>query len=133
MEPAATDGSARPPKANAKAKKKPYHIKKADLHLDEYRKEQQDRSPALLFKRAVNGLRVSRQFHLYVAIQLVAIMAGYGQVMLVIGLFWAMVVNTGKRKEGEMSAYSLFNEGVEAIEGSTDMQALEQELRTRSL
>ena len=114
MQPSVTNGSAGPLKANAKAKKKPYHIRKADLHLDEYRKEQRDRSPALLFKRAVNGLRFSRQFHLYVAVQLVAILAGYGQVMLVIGLFWAMVVNTEKRKEGEMSAYSLFNEGVEA-------------------
>jgi hypothetical protein len=108
------NGSAGPLKASAKAKKKPYHIRKADLHLDEYRKEQQDRSPTLLFKRAVNCLWFSRQFHLYAAVQLAAILIGYGQVMLVIGLFWAMVINTGKREEGEMSAYSLFNEGVEA-------------------
>jgi hypothetical protein len=114
MESSVMDGSARTPKTNTKVKKKPYHIRKADLHLDEYRKEQQDRSPALLFKRAINSLRFSRQFHLYVAIQSVAIFVGYGQVMLVIGLFWAMVVNTGRRREGEMSAYSLFNEGVEA-------------------
>ncbi|KAI9822478.1 MAG: hypothetical protein M1827_000197 [Pycnora praestabilis] len=119
-----------PSKASKSHHKKPYHIKKADLHLDEYKQEQASRSPSILLKRAVNALKTSRQFHSFVALQIVAALIGYGQVMLVVGLMWAMIANTGKRKEGEMSAYSLFNEGVEGIEGSTDMQALEQELRT---
>ncbi|KAI9789521.1 MAG: hypothetical protein M1835_001603 [Candelina submexicana] len=111
--------------------KKPYHIKRADLHLEEYKKERSDRSPQVLFNRALNALKASRQFHFYVGLQLLASISGYGQVMLAVGLLWAMIANTGKRKEGEMSAYSLFNEGFEAIEGSTDMEALERELRVR--
>ncbi|KAL9091330.1 MAG: hypothetical protein Q9165_004964 [Trypethelium subeluteriae] len=113
--------------------KKPYHISKADLQLDEYIEERNSRSPALLVKKAYGHLRSSRQFHAYVILQILAALIGYGQVMFVLGLFWAMIANTGKRKEGEMSAYSLFNEGVEAIAGSTDMEALEQELRSRGV
>jgi len=32
-----------------------------------------------------------------------------------IGILWMMYVNTGTRKEGEKSAYSLFNENFEAF------------------
>ncbi|KAF2232756.1 hypothetical protein EV356DRAFT_426225, partial [Viridothelium virens] len=113
--------------------KKPYHISKADLQLDEYIEERNSRSPSLLVQKAYNHLKNSRQFHAYVILQVLAALIGYGQVMFVLGLFWAMIANTGKRKEGEMSAYSLFNDGVEAIAGSTDMEALEQELRSRGV
>ncbi|KAK5165318.1 hypothetical protein LTR04_001391 [Oleoguttula sp. CCFEE 6159] len=103
-----------PAVSEPKRPKKPYDIKKADLHLDEYIAEQDSRSPKILLQRAYTHLRSSRQFHSYLALQSVAALIGYGQPMLVVGLLWAMYVNTGKRKEGEMSAYSLFNEGVEA-------------------
>ncbi|KAL0259105.1 hypothetical protein SLS55_006610 [Diplodia seriata] len=123
------------PKDSSKAPKakKPYHIKKADLHLDEYIEEQNSKNPSLLLQRAVTHLKQSFQFKLYLVLQLVAVMVGYGQAMLIVGLLWAMVTNTGKRKEGELSAYSLFNKDVQAIEGSTDMDALERELRTRTV
>ena len=117
--------------SSKKKNKKPYHFSKADLQLDEYIEERNSRSPTLLLKKAYSNLKNSRQFYAYIILQVAAALIGYGQVMLVIGLFWAMIANTGKRKEGEMSAYSLFNEGVEAIAGSTDMDALEQELRGR--
>ncbi|KAI9722954.1 MAG: hypothetical protein M1812_001403 [Candelaria pacifica] len=123
-----------PPTPTPKPKsKKPYHIKRQDLQLEAYKKERLDRSPQALLNRGINALKTSRQFHLYVGIQILASISGFGQVMLAVGLLWAMISNTGKRKEGEMSAYSLFNEGVEAIEGSTDMEALEQELRVRGV
>ncbi len=103
------------PKPKPKTKpKKPYHIKRSDLNLTEYKKERSDRSPQILFNRALTSLKTSRQFHLYIGLQILAVVSGYGQVMLAVGLLWAMIANTGKRKEGEMSAYSLFNEGVEA-------------------
>ncbi|KAF8455856.1 hypothetical protein BGX38DRAFT_1164931, partial [Terfezia claveryi] len=35
--------------------------------------------------------------------------------MLCIGILWMMYANTGTRKEGEKSAYSLFNENFEAF------------------
>lgn len=104
------------PKDSAKAPKvkKPYHIKKADLHLDEYIEEQNSKNPALLLQRAVAHLKTSFQFKVYLGLQFVAVLAGYGQAMLIIGLLWAMVANTGKRKDGEVSAYSLFNKDVQA-------------------
>ena len=116
-----------------KKTKKPYHFSKTDLQLDDYIEERDSRSPSLLLQRAYNHLKNSRQFHVYIIVQILAVWIGYGQVMFVIGLFWAMIANTGQRKEGEMSAYSLFNEGVQAMAGSTDMDALEQELRSRGV
>ncbi|KAK4991688.1 hypothetical protein LTR50_001696 [Elasticomyces elasticus] len=121
-------------------KKKQTFMTIADLDRDEYIEEQNEyieeqnaKSPELLLQRAVRTLKSSTQFHVYVALQLGAAIAGYGQVMLVIGIFWAMLANTGRREEGSMSAYSLFNENAEAIAGSTDMDALERELRGRSV
>ncbi|KAK7555208.1 hypothetical protein IWX49DRAFT_56767 [Phyllosticta citricarpa] len=119
--------------AKPKKPKKPYHIKKADLHLDEYIEEQNSKNPSLLVKRGVDHLKHSLQFKLYVFLQLAAAIAGYGQVMFIFGVFWAMIANTGKRQKGEMSAYSLFNKDVQSIAGSTDMEALERELRTRGV
>ena len=119
--------------ADKKKNKKPYHISRADLQLDEFIEERNSRSPSLLIQKAYNHLKHSRQFHIYIVLQVVSALIGYGQVMLVLGLFWAMIANTGKRKQGEKSAYSLFNENVEPIAGSTDMQALEQELRSRGV
>ncbi|KAF2140302.1 uncharacterized protein K452DRAFT_299663 [Aplosporella prunicola CBS 121167] len=116
-----------------KKQKKPYHIKKADLHLDEYIEEQNSKDPKILWQRGVNRLKSSFQFKLYIALQLIAAAVGYGQAMLIVGILWAMIANTGKRKEGEMSAYSLFNKDVQPIAGSTDMEALDRELRTRAM
>ncbi|KAK8208153.1 hypothetical protein IWZ01DRAFT_542729 [Phyllosticta capitalensis] len=116
-----------------KKPKKPYHISKADLRLDEYIEEQNSKNPSLLVKRGVDHLKTSFQFKLYVALQLAAATIGYGQVMFCFGVFWAMIANTGKRKKGEMSAYSIFNKDVQSIAGSTDMEALDRELRTRGL
>lgn len=68
-----------------KRQKKPYHIKKADLDLTGYKKDLEDRSPGHLFQRAVTSLRISRQFHLYVFLQVIAVVFGYGQFMFCIG------------------------------------------------
>lgn len=72
-------------KQKRKKPKKPYHIKRSDLNLDEYKKEIQDRSPGHLFHSALATLRVSRQFHLYLLLQCLAAAVGYGQIMLCIG------------------------------------------------
>ena len=89
-------------------------ILKGQQVLAERIEEQNSKNPSLLVQRAASHLRNSFQFKLYLALQLVAVMIGYGQAMLIVGLLWAMIVNTGKRREGEMSAYSLFNEDVQA-------------------
>ncbi|RPA97456.1 hypothetical protein L873DRAFT_1690947 [Choiromyces venosus 120613-1] len=116
-------------KTKQKKQKKPFHIKREDLDLAGYKKDLQDRSPAHLFNRAVTSLRTSRQFHLYLLIQALAAAIGYGQLALCIGILWMCYVNTGKRAEGEKSAYSIFNENAEAIDGATNLEYLDRELR----
>ncbi|KAF8477466.1 hypothetical protein BDZ91DRAFT_774084, partial [Kalaharituber pfeilii] len=118
------------PKGHDKKKpKKPFYIKKADLRLDEYKQEIRDSSPNVLLCRGWDVLRKSRKFHLYLLMQAVAAFFGYGQPMLCIGILWMMYVNTGTRKEGDKSAYSLFNDNFEAIDGATNMQDIDRELR----
>ncbi|KAF8540516.1 hypothetical protein BDD12DRAFT_833312 [Trichophaea hybrida] len=119
------------PKERSKKNKKPYHFKKSDLDLDEYKKEIRDQSPGYLVERAIIVLKTSRQLHLYVILQVLAACLGFGQIMMSIGILWMFYVNTSTRarKSGEKSAYSIFNENVEAIEGATQMEYLERELR----
>ncbi|KAF2496572.1 hypothetical protein BU16DRAFT_336404 [Lophium mytilinum] len=104
------------PKSKDKPRKpkKPYHIKREDLHLEEYIEERDSKDPRIFFSRLGRHFYHSTQLRIYIALQVIAVYIGFGQLMLIIGLFWAMLANTTKRKEGEMSAYSLFNEGVEA-------------------
>ncbi|KAI9697507.1 MAG: hypothetical protein M1820_007773 [Bogoriella megaspora] len=121
------------PSADKRKSKKPYHIPRSSLDIPGFIEERDSRRPSLLLTNFYYKLRTSRQFHLYVLLQALTATIGYGQVMFIVGLFWAMLANTRKRQKGEMSAYSLFNPGVEGIMGSTDMEALEQELRTRGV
>lgn len=76
--------SQREPKRNKKDKK-PFHIKKKDLDLDEYRRELADREPQKLAAKAVKAIAKSRKFWMYVVLQIVAAAVGYGQFMLCIG------------------------------------------------
>ncbi|KAK6496932.1 hypothetical protein TWF481_001913 [Arthrobotrys musiformis] len=113
--------------------KKPYHIKRADLDLDFYQQQQEQKSFSLLFTRSYRSLVRSRQFYAYLVLQAVAAWYGLGQGFLCVGILWMMYANTGRRKEGEKSSWSVFNKGFEAIEGSTDMEAVEREIRSRGL
>ncbi|EWC43561.1 hypothetical protein DRE_01448 [Drechslerella stenobrocha 248] len=120
-------------KAKDKASKKPYHIKRADLDLDGYQLQQEQKSTRLLLSRASHALVRSWQFHAYLVLQALAAWFKLGQVFFCVGILWMMYANTGRRKEGEMSSWSVFNKGFEAIEGSTDMEAVEREIRSRGL
>ncbi|CCX31443.1 hypothetical protein FPQ18DRAFT_313862 [Pyronema domesticum] len=123
----------KPSRGNKKDKrdKKPFHIRKEELALDEYKQELREKSPSDLARRAVDVLKTSRQFHLYVLLQILAAYFGFGQFLLCIGLLWMFYVNTsvGGRKPGEKSAYSIFNKNAEAIDGATQMDYLEREMR----
>ncbi|KAF8419921.1 hypothetical protein EV426DRAFT_614068 [Tirmania nivea] len=68
-----------------KKPKKPFHIKKADLRLDEYKQEISDGNPGLLLREVWQKLFTSRQFHMYLLIQAIAAGLGCGQMMLCIG------------------------------------------------
>ncbi|KAK6338770.1 hypothetical protein TWF696_009582 [Orbilia brochopaga] len=120
-------------KPKDKASKKPYHFKRADLDLDDYQLQQEQKSTSLLISRAFQALVRSRQFYAYLVLQAVAAWFKLGQVFFCVGILWMMYANTGRRKEGEMSSWSVFNAGFEAIEGSTDMEAVEREIRSRGL
>ncbi|KAF3106901.1 hypothetical protein TWF569_005847 [Orbilia oligospora] len=114
--------------------KKPYHIKRSDLDLEFYEQQQEQKSFSLLFSRSINSLIRSKQFYAYLVLQGIAAWWGLGQVFLCVGILWMMYANTGlKKKEGEKSSWSVFNKGFEAIEGSTDMEAVEREIRSRGL
>src|SRR4051794_28090936 len=97
-----------------KSQKKPYHIKRADLELDEYQLQQEQKSLPLLISRGFHALTHSRQFHVYLVLQTIAAWFKVGQVFFCIGILWAFYANTGKRKEGEMSSWSVFNKDFEA-------------------
>jgi len=101
-------------RASKQKVKKPYNIKRSDLNLGEYIQQEDEKSPIILIRRALIHLAYSRQLYAYIAIQLLAIWYGFGQVFFCVGILWSFYVNTGTRKEGEMSAYSIFNPGVEA-------------------
>ncbi|XP_005389661.1 PREDICTED: SAYSvFN domain-containing protein 1 [Chinchilla lanigera] len=60
----------------------------------------------------------------------------FGLAYFVLSLFYWMYVGTrgpGEKKEGEKSAYSVFNPGCEAIQGSLTAEQLERELQIRPL
>nr|XP_042140630.1 SAYSvFN domain-containing protein 1 isoform X1 [Peromyscus maniculatus bairdii] len=58
----------------------------------------------------------------------------FGLAYFVLSMFYWMYVGTrgpGERKEGEKSAYSVFNPGCEAIQGTLTAEQLERELQLR--
>ncbi|XP_003473728.1 SAYSvFN domain-containing protein 1 [Cavia porcellus] len=60
----------------------------------------------------------------------------FGLVYFVLSLFYWMYVGTrgpGEKKAGEKSAYSVFNPGCEAIQGTLTAEQLERELQLRPL
>lgn len=57
--------------------------------MEGYKQELVEKSPSALLARAARALKASRQFRLYVALQLLAALVGYGQVFFCIGLLCA--------------------------------------------
>ena len=72
-------------KCKAKKPKKPWAYKKADLNLEEYKKEILDKSPSVLFRRGCNAVLYSWKFYLYLVMQAIAAGCGCGQIMFCIG------------------------------------------------
>ncbi|XP_078090850.1 SAYSvFN domain-containing protein 1 [Mustelus asterias] len=60
----------------------------------------------------------------------------FGLVYFVLSMFYWIYVGTrdsGRKKQGEVSAYSVFNPGCKAIEGSLTAEQFERELQYRPL
>lgn len=65
----------------------------------------------------------------WIMISPVAAKYDVGPIYIVGTLFALMLFNLGKRKEGETSAYSWFNEGFRQLPGQLDADALDQQIR----
>lgn len=53
----------------------------------------------------------------------------FGTVYFIFSIFVLMFTNLGKRKKGEMSAYSVFNKNQKALPGSLQASQFEAEIR----
>ncbi|RWS17112.1 hypothetical protein B4U79_15789 [Dinothrombium tinctorium] len=78
------------------------------------------------FDFVVLGLKIV----IYLTMQAIAVMFEFGAVFFVLSLFYLIFTNlrNRKRKKGELSAYSVFNPGCEAIEGTLSAEKLQSEL-----
>ena len=65
----------------------------------------------------------------FVSIQVIFVKIEFGAVFFLLSCILLMTSNLGKRKPGEASAYSVFNENCEAIDGTLTAQQFEREIR----
>lgn len=70
-------------------------------------------------------------FLLWATLYAVALHLEFGTIYFIVSFLYAIWRNTGTgpKKEGEMSAYSVFNPNCEAIDGTLKAEQFEQELR----
>uniref|UniRef100_A0A7E4ZTY1 SAYSvFN domain-containing protein n=1 Tax=Panagrellus redivivus TaxID=6233 RepID=A0A7E4ZTY1_PANRE len=67
-------------------------------------------------------------FCFWAAGQMLFISAGFGIVYFMFSLLMAMFLNLGSRKEGEMSAYSVFNPNCERLLGQMTSEHFERDM-----
>lgn len=60
---------------------------------------------------------------------LISYLLGFGTIFLCISIIYFIFNNLGRRKEGELSAYSMFNDNNERIAGTFDAQFYEDMMR----
>lgn len=68
-------------------------------------------------------------FFLWILFSPVAAKYEVGPIYIIGTLFALMFLNLGKRKHGESSAYSWFNEGFRQLPGQLNAEALDQQIR----
>ncbi|KDR22066.1 SAYSvFN domain-containing protein 1 isoform X2 [Zootermopsis nevadensis] len=68
---------------------------------------------------------------LWATVYAIAIHLEFGTVYLIVSILYAIWKNTrtGPKKQGEISAYSVFNPNCEAIDGTLKAEQFEQEIR----
>jgi hypothetical protein len=59
----------------------------------------------------------------------ISIFIGFGSLWIILTLFSVMFMNLGERKPGELSAYSVFNDGFTKILGTISPEQFENEIR----
>lgn len=68
----------------------------------------------------------------WMAGQLLFIKAEFGLVYLILSLFMLMFLNLGVRREGELSAYSVFNPNCERLLGQITNEHFERDMLMRN-
>jgi hypothetical protein len=76
-------------------------------------------------------IKYTLYFLLWMTLYAIAIHLGFGAVYFIISILCAMCINTrtGPKKQGEISAYSVFNPNCEAIDGTLKAEQFEREIR----
>ncbi|KAL3895980.1 MAG: hypothetical protein SGCHY_004368 [Lobulomycetales sp.] len=68
----------------------------------------------------------------YLVLQVLGIYIGFGELVLILSIFYLIYTNLGARSPGEKSAYSVFNEGVESIDGDLKGEDIDNEIRHKT-
>jgi Uncharacterized conserved domain (SAYSvFN) len=86
---------------------------------------------ALVWLFALGPGRLATAAALLVSARLVAVLYDpqTGGLLLLLGLITAICCNLGVRREGEASAYSIFNEGVRRLPGQLDADEVDRQIR----
>jgi hypothetical protein len=68
---------------------------------------------------------------LWATVYAIAVHLEFGTVYFIVSILYAIWINTrtGPKKQGEISAYSVFNPNCEAIDGTLKAEQFEQEIR----
>lgn len=61
----------------------------------------------------------------------IAVLHGWGAVYVLVSILLLIFLNLGKRREGELSAYSIFNDGFRRLPGQLTAEQLEAQMRRR--
>eukprot|EP00088_Acartia_fossae_P004851 TRINITY_DN12094_c0_g1_i9.p1 TRINITY_DN12094_c0_g1~~TRINITY_DN12094_c0_g1_i9.p1 ORF type:complete len:173 (-),score=28.26 TRINITY_DN12094_c0_g1_i9:136-654(-) len=70
---------------------------------------------------------------LWLVLQAIFVELEFGAVFFIISGFYLMFTNMGRRRQGEASAYSVFNPNCESIDGTLTAQQFENEIRHRNV
>ena len=70
-------------------------------------------------------------FVLWLALMKYASIKGFGQPLFILSVLIFMFINLGKREEGTLSAYSVFNKGAQRLMGTFAPEAIDQQFGGR--
>ncbi len=113
---------------NSELKKRPtpklivHHVEKEDEENTSESRNQGSRN----FKIFV--AEIVLKFLLWVTLFALFIILEFGAVYFVISLLVIIYLNTGKRKKGQISAYSVFNPNMERIQGTLTPEHIEKSI-----
>ncbi|CEF70246.1 Uncharacterised domain SAYSvFN-containing protein [Strongyloides ratti] len=107
-------------------------MNKAKEQLEKFKQEQLKKKEIPKEESNEENESIIRDFWLYVTQEYFwYTYLGFGIVYLICFLMFLMFLNMGKRKKGEVSAYSVFNENFEALPGQMTAEQFEEAMLKR--